>query len=83
MIRVRRKNHYGQPRNLRHLSKLINKHQDLKKILMGVVKEGNDYALLFSDPKLLKCLNEQRELYMDGTFDVILNFKYNCTFFRY
>lgn len=70
IIRIRRKNGYRQPNSLKHLNRLIKKKR-FNDMVVEVVRVEEDEALLFTSQTLLKELNEQTELFMDGTFDVI------------
>lgn len=72
LIRRRRKAGYRRPNNLEELAELILENPSLAPMLKGVVRHGNDTALLFSTDELLRELNDRSELYMDGTFEVTL-----------
>lgn len=70
MLRIRKRNGFYQPRDLNHLSRLINRQEMFNNMIVESVEVGNDYAILFTSRQLLDALNNQTELYMDGTFDV-------------
>lgn len=70
MIRHRKKAGYKQFNNLDELSDSIRENEKINHIYQGIVRAGRERAIIFSSTELLKTLNEQEELYMDGTFKV-------------
>lgn len=74
LLRKRRKAGFCRPKTLEELAGYLLKNSKLKLIFKGVVKHGTQMALLFSTDKLISELNRQTEVYMDGTFEVMLCF---------
>lgn len=72
MLRERRKIGLKQPKSLFHLSEMINANTRFSNILKGFVQVNNDSAIIFSSQELLTQLNKEDEIFIDGTFKVII-----------
>lgn len=72
MLRIRKKHFYVQPKNLFDLSNILPNIEEFKNILKGVVTLKGGTSLIFSSDKLLSHLNQQHEVYLDGTFKVFV-----------
>lgn len=75
--RARKKILPAIPASLRDLAVVLDTYEPTAQIYRGLVQANDAVALLFISDVMIAALNTAEEIYIDGTFKVILDYYYN------